>query len=80
MPATHQLITRRFKEDADLAKAAGFKAFRFSFAWSRIYPEGDGDAPNAAGIRHYHDVIDALLDRDLEPLVTLFHWDLPQVL
>lgn len=60
-------------------KAAGFEGSRFSIAWSRIYPEGEGDAPNAEGVQHYHDVIDALLERGLEPMVTLYHWDLPQV-
>lgn len=69
----------RYEEDADLTKAAGFDGFRMSFAWSRIYPEGEGDEPNAEGIQHYHDVIDALLERGLEPVVTLYHWDLPQV-
>lgn len=70
---------KRYEEDADLTKAAGFEGFRLSFAWSRIYPEGEGDEPNAEGVAHYHDVIDALLDRGLEPMVTLYHWDLPQV-
>lgn len=60
-------------------KAAGFEGSRLSIAWSRIYPEGEGDAPNAEGVQHYHDVIDALLERGLEPMITLYHWDLPQV-
>lgn len=68
----------RYAEDADLAKAAGFDGYRLSFAWSRIYPEGEGDVPNADGVQHYHDVLDALIDRGLEPMVTLYHWDLPQ--
>ncbi|CAM9426799.1 unnamed protein product [Ectocarpus sp. 12 AP-2014] len=71
---------RVYEEDADLTKAAGFDGFRMSFAWSRIYPEGEGDEPNAEGIQHYHDVIDSLLERGLEPVVTLYHWDLPQAL
>lgn len=68
----------RYEEDADLAKAAGFRGFRLSLAWSRIYPEGEGQEPNQEGIRHYHDVLDAIILRELEPLVTLYHWDLPQ--
>lgn len=60
-------------------KAAGFDGYRMSIAWSRIYPEGEGDEPNAEGVQHYHDVIDALLERGLEPMITLYHWDLPQV-
>lgn len=60
-------------------KEAGFEGSRMSIAWSRIYPEGEGDVPNAEGVEHYHDVIDALLERGLEPMITLYHWDLPQV-
>ncbi|CAM9742705.1 unnamed protein product, partial [Hapterophycus canaliculatus] len=76
----HHRRCNRYEEDADLTKAAGFEGFRMSIAWSRIYPEGEGDEPNAEGVVHYHDVIDALLDRGLEPMITLYHWDLPQAL
>lgn len=78
LPLTHLAIIR-YEEDADLAKDAGFRGFRISLAWSRIYPEGEGDEPNQEGIDHYRKVLDALIDRGLEPMVTLYHWDLPQV-
>ncbi len=69
----------RYKDDLLLAKALGFNHFRFSISWSRILPEGIGK-PNKKGIAFYHAVIDECLKIGLEPVVTLYHWDLPQAL
>jgi len=69
----------RYAEDIDLIKAMNFKVFRFSLSWSRILPEGTGTI-NQKGIDFYHKVIDKCLSADIEPWITLYHWDLPQVL
>ncbi|KAK4403101.1 Beta-glucosidase 6 [Sesamum angolense] len=65
--------------DVQLMKDMGMDAYRFSIAWSRIYPNGTG-AINQAGIDHYNKLIDALLANGIQPYVTLYHWDLPQSL
>lgn len=69
----------KFREDLTLARWMGFKAFRYSISWSRIFPSGTGK-PNAAGIHFYHQVIDYCLELGLTPVITLYHWDLPQAL
>lgn len=69
----------RYKEDLLMAKALGFSAFRFSISWSRVLPEGVGRA-NKEGIAFYDSVIDECLKLGLVPMITLYHWDLPQVL
>lgn len=69
----------RYKEDIALMAEQGLKAYRFSIAWSRVIPEGNG-APNEAGLRFYDNLIDELIDYGIEPIVTLYHWDLPQQL
>ncbi len=69
----------RYKDDLLLTKALGFKVFRFSFSWSRLFPEGTGKA-NKEGVLFYHRIIDECLQLGLIPFVTLYHWDLPQVL
>lgn len=69
----------RFREDIALMKEMGLKAYRFSISWSRILPEGTGKINNA-GLKFYSDLVDELLKADIEPFVTLFHWDLPQAL
>ena len=69
----------RYKDDLLLVKALGFKIFRFSISWSRILPEGIGRV-NKEGIAFYNKVIDECLLLGLVPYVTLYHWDLPQVL
>ncbi|KAG8383045.1 hypothetical protein BUALT_Bualt05G0143600 [Buddleja alternifolia] len=65
--------------DVELMKDMGMDAYRFSIAWSRIYPNGDGEI-NQAGVDHYNNLINALLAKGIEPYVTLYHWDLPQSL
>lgn len=69
----------RFPEDLRLMKELGLKGYRFSIAWSRIFPEGKG-RPNKAGVNFYHRLIDGLLASGIEPIITLYHWDLPQAL
>ncbi len=69
----------RYKDDLLLAKALGFKVFRFSISWSRILPEGMGRV-NKEGIAFYNKVIDECLLLGLKPYITLYHWDLPQAL
>ncbi len=69
----------RYKDDLLLTKALGFRVFRFSFSWSRIFPEGIGKV-NKEGVAFYHKVIDECLLLGLTPFVTLYHWDLPHAL
>jgi beta-glucosidase len=66
-------------DDVKLMKELGLKAYRFSTAWPRILPEGRGKI-NQAGIDFYSRLVDALLEERIEPWITLYHWDLPQVL
>lgn len=67
----------RFKEDIALFAEMGFKALRISIDWSRIFPNGDDPEPNQAGLDHYHEVIDELLAHGIEPIVTLYHFEMP---
>ncbi len=69
----------RYVEDIDLIKSMNFKIFRFSLSWPRILPDGIG-AVNQAGLDFYHSVIDKCLSVGVEPWITIYHWDLPQVL
>lgn len=70
---------RRWRSDLDLLGELNLNAYRFSLAWPRLFPDGDGPA-NRAGFDHYDRLIDELLARGVTPLVTLYHWDLPQAL
>jgi beta-glucosidase len=69
----------RYREDVALMAGLGVDAYRFSVAWSRVQPDGRG-APNPAGLAFYDRLVDELLTHDIDPVVTLFHWDLPQAL
>jgi beta-glucosidase len=69
----------RYKEDVGLIAALGARAYRFSIAWPRIFPEGTG-TPNAKGLDFYDRLVDELLKKGIEPFATLYHWDLPQAL
>lgn len=69
----------RYRDDIGLMKELGVKAYRFSIAWPRVFPEGDG-TPNPKGLDFYDRLLDALLESGIEPFATLYHWDLPQVL
>ena len=67
----------RYKEDIALFAEMGFKAFRFSIHWSRIYPNGYDEAPNEAGLAFYDNVLDELAKYKMEPIVTLSHYETP---
>lgn len=69
----------RMKEDVQLMKKMGLKAYRFSIAWSRLFPAGD-EVRNEKGFAFYDELVDELLANGIEPLITIFHWDLPQKL
>ena len=68
-----------YKEDIQLMKECGLKSFRFSIAWTRMIPDGDGEV-NPKAVAYYNDVINELLANGIEPIVTLYHFDFPQVL
>lgn len=67
----------RFKEDIALFAEMGFKVYRFSIAWTRIFPNGDEAEPNEAGLKHYEEVIDECLKYGIEPLITISHYEMP---
>lgn len=67
----------RFKEDIALFGEMGFKALRISIDWSRIYPNGDDEEPNKKGIEYYQSVVDELIKNGIEPIVTLYHFEMP---
>ena len=69
----------RYLEDIQIMKDLGLQSYRFSFAWPRMFPNGDS-AREERGFDFYDRLIDALLDANIEPLATLYHWDLPQAL
>lgn len=66
----------RFEEDIKLMKEIGLKCYRFSVAWPRIIPDGTGTV-NEKGIEFYVNLVKLLKENDIEPIVTLYHWDLP---
>lgn len=67
----------RYKHDVALMKSLGIKAYRFSVSWSRVLPDDSG-RPNPKGLDFYKRLVDELRAADIEPWMTLFHWDLPQ--
>ena len=67
----------RYPEDIALLAEMGFKVFRFSIAWSRIYPTGFEQEPNEAGLQFYDRVIDTCLHYGIQPLITLSHYEIP---
>ncbi|MGH8835788.1 MAG: glycoside hydrolase family 1 protein [Actinomycetes bacterium] len=69
----------RYPEDVRLMAELGLSAYRFSVAWPRIQPLGQGPA-NQVGLDHYRRLVDALLEAGIKPVLTLYHWDLPQAL
>lgn len=76
---SHEAIDmyHHYKEDIALFAEMGFKCYRFSIAWSRIFPMGDEAEPNEEGLKFYEDLIDECLKYNIEPLITLCHFDVP---
>ena len=70
---------RRYREDVALMRSLGMNAYRFSISWSRILPTGRGTV-NREGLDFYERLVDALLQNGIEPMATLYHWDLPAAL
>ncbi|GGJ39827.1 GH1 family beta-glucosidase [Deinococcus roseus] len=68
-----------WEQDLDLIKSLGVQAYRFSIAWPRVIPSGKGEI-NQEGLDFYERIVDGLIERGIEPHVTLYHWDLPQCL
>lgn len=66
-----------YKEDIKLFAEMGFKCFRTSIAWTRIFPKGDESEPNEAGLQFYDDLFDELLKYNIEPVITLSHFEMP---
>ncbi len=67
----------RYKEDVALFAEMGFKVYRFSIAWSRIFPTGEEEEPNEEGLQFYDNLINELLAHGIEPLVTISHYETP---
>lgn len=70
----------KFEEDIQLVKSMGMSVYRFSLSWTRLLPSGGVDQPNPDGLRYYNALIDECLANGITPMVTLYHWDLPQAL
>lgn len=79
---SHESINfyENYREDIKLFAEMGFKVFRMSISWSRIFPDGDEEVPNEAGLKFYDDVFDELHKYGIEPLVTINHFDTPLAL
>ena len=67
----------RYQEDIELFAQMGFKCFRTSIAWTRIFPHGDEDEPNEAGLAFYDRLFKALKAKGIEPVVTISHYEMP---
>ncbi|MGN6711210.1 glycoside hydrolase family 1 protein [Anaerocolumna jejuensis] len=67
----------KFDEDLELMKGMGFKCFRTSFNWSRIFPKGNEAKPNEAGLKFYDRLIDSMIEKNIEPVMTISHYEMP---
>jgi len=70
---------RRFVDDVRMMRELGICAYRFSISWSRVLPNGVGK-PNQAGLDFYNRLVDTLVENEIQPMATLYHWDLPQAI
>jgi 6-phospho-beta-glucosidase len=66
-----------YKEDLALMKEMGFKCFRTSVAWTRIFPTGEEETPNEAGLMYYEDLVNEIIQNGMEPILTLSHYEMP---
>ena len=77
--ASNKVLTNQ-QEDVKILSDLGVGYYRFSFAWSRLVPDGIvANGTSVDGVRYYNELIDELLANNIQPQVTLYHWDLPQV-
>lgn len=70
----------RYQEDLALMQEMGFRCFRTSIAWSRIFPQGDEDEPNEAGLQFYDRLFDEMIKKGMQPVVTISHYEMPLAL
>ena len=69
-----------YKDDLAYMSQMGFKAFRTSISWARIFPDGDEDTPNEQGLKFYDDLFDEIIKNGMEPVITMSHFEMPLTL
>ncbi|MEG0309261.1 MAG: family 1 glycosylhydrolase, partial [Clostridium sp.] len=76
---SHEAIDfyHKFREDIAMFAEMGFKCLRISIAWARIFPNGDEETPNEQGLKFYDEMFDEMIKHNIEPIVTLCHFDIP---
>ncbi|ELV10219.1 Lactase-phlorizin hydrolase [Tupaia chinensis] len=79
-PAVASDSYHKLASDVALLRGLRAQVYKFSISWSRIFPTGHKSEPSPQGVTYYNTLIDSLLDSGIEPMATLFHWDLPQAL